>query len=138
VGAGDDAWYEGMRPLVGRLSIFVPGHALATGYARGASGSYSNVACLQPAGAKRWNELMRSDWAAAQAIETDIQQFMKTHVIPFRDLRGFSNMALDKLLACMGNWAPVGTRLRWPYRGIEESEAERLRVVAREELPYLF
>ena len=85
VGGGDDAWYERMRPLAGRLSIFVPGHALATGYARGAAGSYSNVACLQPAGAKRWNRLMQTDLAAAQAIEAQIQQFMKAHVLPFRD-----------------------------------------------------
>jgi dihydrodipicolinate synthase/N-acetylneuraminate lyase len=36
VGGGDERWYERMRPLAGRLSVFVPGHALATGYARGA------------------------------------------------------------------------------------------------------
>jgi hypothetical protein len=47
-------------------------------------------------------------------------------------------MALDKLLACVGNWAPLGTRLRWPYTGVAESEIERLRVVARESIPSLF
>ena len=138
VGGGDDAWYERMRPLVGRLSIFVPGHALATGYARGAAGSYSNVACLQPAGAKRWNQLMRSGWTAAQAIEAQIQQFMTAYVLPFREQKGCSNMALDKLLACVGNWAPLGTRLRWPYTGVEESEVEQLRAAARKHIPFLF
>ena len=138
VGGGDDRWYERMRPFVGRLSIFVPGHALATGYARGASGSYSNVACLQPAGAKRWNRLMQTDLPAALTIEAQIQQFMTTYVVPYRDVKGHSNMALDKLLACVGNWAAVGTRLRWPYTGVPESEVERLRVVARASIPSLF
>jgi 4-hydroxy-tetrahydrodipicolinate synthase len=138
VGGGDEAWYEKMRLLATRLSIFVPGHTLATGYAQGAAGSYSNVACLQPAGAARWNRLMKTDWAAAHAIEMQIQQFLQAHVLPFRDQQGSSNMALDKLLACIGNWAPVGTRLRWPYAGIAEQKAERLRIVAREHIPFLF
>jgi 4-hydroxy-tetrahydrodipicolinate synthase len=136
-GAGNDAWYEGMRLLSGRLSIFVPGHSLASGYERGAVGSYSNVACLQPVGAKRWNRLMHSDLPAAKIVEGRIQNFLETNVIPFRD-QGFSNMALDKLLAAIGDWAPIGTRLRWPYRGIEELEAERLRVSARQAISFLF
>lgn len=138
VGGGDDAWYESMRPIAERLSIFVPGHMLATGLARGASGSYSNVACLQPVGAKRWNKLMHSDWNAAKRIEEQIQRFLTVHVLPFREQRGFSNMALDKLLACAGGWAPVGTRLRWPYAGIEESQVHRIGMLARTEIPYLF
>jgi dihydrodipicolinate synthase/N-acetylneuraminate lyase len=138
VGGGDDAWYARMRPLTARLSIFVPGHALATGYARGAAGSYSNVACLQPAGARRWNQLMITDWASARAIEWQIQEFMQAHVIPFRDQKGSSNMALDKLLACVGNWAPLSTRLRWPYIGVDEREIEPLRILARKSIPYLF
>jgi 4-hydroxy-tetrahydrodipicolinate synthase len=138
VGGGDEAWYERMRPLATRLSIFVPGHMLATGYARGASGSYSNVACLQPAGATRWNRLMKTNWPAAKAIEIQIQQFLQAYVLPFRDQQGSSNMALDKLLACIGNWSPIGTRLRWPYTGIAEQEVERLRIVARERIPFLF
>jgi 4-hydroxy-tetrahydrodipicolinate synthase len=137
-GAGDDSWYERMRPLKDRLSIFVPGHSLATGYVLGAAGSYSNIACLQPKGAKRWNQLMQTDWAAAKRIESRIQNFMSAYVVPFRDRQSFSNMALDKLLAAIGNWAPIGTRLRWPYRGIEESEAERLRSHAQKDLPFLF
>lgn len=138
VGAGDPAWYEQMRPLAGRLSIFVPGHSLASGYSLGASGSYSNVACLQPAGAKRWYELMRNNPDAALAVEAQIQRFLQEHVIPFRERLGFSNMALDKLLAFAGDWAPVGTRLRWPYLGIDEVEAQHVRVLARRSVPFLF
>jgi 4-hydroxy-tetrahydrodipicolinate synthase len=138
VGGGDEAWYEKMRPLGNRLSVFVPGHTLATGYALGAAGSYSNVACLRPAGATRWNRLMKTNWPEAKAIETQIQQFLQAYVLPFRDQQGSSNMALDKLLASIGNWAPVGTCLRWPYAGIAEQEVERLRIVARERIPFLF
>jgi dihydrodipicolinate synthase/N-acetylneuraminate lyase len=138
VGGGDEAWYQGMHRLSGRLSIFVPGHALATGFVRGASGSYSNVACLQPKGAKRWNELMASNWQAAREVEVQIQEFLRLYISPFRDQRGFSNMALDKLLAYLGDWAPVGLRLRWPYAGIDEREAEPLRRVVRQKIPFLF
>ena len=81
---------------------------------------------------------MQTDLPAALAIEAQIQQFMSAHVVPYRDMKGHSNMALDKLLACVGNWAPVGTRLRWPYTGVPESEVERLRVVARASIPSLF
>jgi 4-hydroxy-tetrahydrodipicolinate synthase len=138
VGGGDEDWYRRMGALTKRLSIFVPGHSLATGYARGAAGSYSNVACLQPTGAKRWNELMKGDWAAAKEEEDRIQSFMTAHILPFRDDQGFSNMALDKLLASIGNWAPIDTRLRWPYAGVGEAEVDRLRRLAREEIPFLF
>ncbi|WP_343221509.1 dihydrodipicolinate synthase family protein [Mesorhizobium silamurunense] len=45
---GDAGWYADMRRELPGLSVFVPGHTLATGYAHGAHGSYSNVACLTP------------------------------------------------------------------------------------------
>jgi 4-hydroxy-tetrahydrodipicolinate synthase len=138
VGGGDNAWYERMRPLSTRLSIFVPGHQLATGFARGADGSYSNVACLEPTGAKRWNQLMGKDWQAALAIEVQIQKFLTEQVVPFRDQGGYSNMALDKLLASAGGWAPVGTRLRWPYAGVPSEEIPRIAASARQYVPFLF
>jgi hypothetical protein len=47
-------------------------------------------------------------------------------------------MALDKLLAAIGNWASIGTRLRWPYRGVDAAAAAALTPVARRELPFLF
>ena len=138
VGGGDDAWHQAMTPLMQRISVFVPGHALATGIAHGAAGSYSNVACLQPEGAARWHRLMHNDMGRALSIERQIQDFMKQSILPFREREGFSNMALDKLLAAIGAWAPIGTRLRWPYRGIEEEEVGTLRISARREIPFLF
>ncbi len=134
---GDAEWYARMLRCAGRLSLFVPGHQLATGTTRGAHGSYSNVACIHPAGAKRWYSRMFTDPAGALEFERRIQCFMNDWVLPFAG-RGYSNPALDKLLAFTGDWAPVGTRLRQPYQWITEEEAEPLRAVARRELPELF
>jgi len=138
LGAGDGSWYRRMTPVLGRASVFVPGHALATGYRHGAAGSYSNVACLQPRGATRWNRLMETDLEQALFQERAIQSFMTRQILPFRERLGCSNMALDKLLAAVGNWASIGTRLRWPYRGLDEVAAIALRQLARRELPFLF
>lgn len=138
LGAGDDIWYLRMAPVLARASVFVPGHALATGYPHGAAGSYSNVACLHPRGATRWNRLMETDLEQALSQERAIQSFMTRHILPFRERLGYSNMALDKLLAAIGNWADVGTRLRWPYRGIDQVAAVAVRSLARRELPFLF
>ncbi len=137
-GAGGDDWYQAMEPLFSRISIFVPGHALATGYSHGATGSYSNVACLQPYGATRWNRLMEKDIERALEIERQIQGFMNRWILPFREKKGHSNMALDKLLAWVGGWSKTGMRLRWPYLSIEESEVTELRACARQEIPFLW
>lgn len=137
VAGGDATWYEEMAPVLGRLSVFVAGHTLATGFARGAAGSYSNVACLSPGGAQRWFALMKSDPALAAEWERRIQGFFHRHIIPFITTQGYSNTAVDKLLAAIGGWAQIGTRVRWPYRWIPESDAERLRPVAWAELPEL-
>lgn len=135
---GDASWYAAMREHASPLSIFVPGHHLADGIRQGAAGSYSVVACMQPAGAKRWFELMKTDIEAALEIEGRIRQFFAAHVTPLRTEQGFPNMALDKLMAAIGGWADVGTRLRWPYRSVPESEVEKLRTIARTALPELF
>lgn len=137
VAGGDEAWYEQMRAEMKGLSVFVPGHDLATGSGLGAQGSYSNVACLQPRMAQAWYETMRNAPAAALHFEKRIREFMRRHIVPYRDVHGFSNFALDKLLAEIGAWAGVGTRVRWPYCSIPQSEAERLRPIAQEELPEL-
>ena len=62
---GDAAWFDQMRACVGDLSIFVAGHQLASGLRQGASGAYSNVACLSPQGAVAWYQDMLTDPAAA-------------------------------------------------------------------------
>jgi 4-hydroxy-tetrahydrodipicolinate synthase len=137
VAGGDAAWYAEMTPVLRKIAVFVPGHTLATGFAAGATGSYSNVACLSPDGAQRWFALMKSDPARASEWERRIQGFIQRHILPYISEQKFSNPAVDKLLAAIGGWAEIGTRLRWPYRSIPESEAERLRPIARAELPEL-
>ncbi|OHV18723.1 dihydrodipicolinate synthase family protein [Rhizobium sp. RMa-01] len=136
---GDAAWYAETRRHLSGLSLFVPGHHLATGIRQGvAAGSFSNVACLSPRGAQLWTLSMRSDLDAALELERRICTFMESHIVPFRREFGYSNAALDKLLSAIGNWGPVGTRLRFPYRSIDIAEAVRLRGIARSELPDLF
>lgn len=131
-------WYAEMRRYAVGLSIFVPGHWLASGVAQGAQGAYSNVACLQPAGAQRWYEQIIADPPAALELEQRIQAFMTHHIEPFITQQGYSNQAVDKLLAAIGAWADIGTRMRWPYRSIPGDEAKRLRSIARAMLPELF
>lgn len=131
-------WYAAMRQYAGELSVFVPGHRLATGFQYGAAGSYSNVACLQPAGAQRWFDLMGKDIDAALDIENRIQSFVDEAIVPFITAQGYANQAVDKLLAAIGGWASIGTRLRWPYRWIDAEEAERLRPIAHNRIPELF
>jgi 4-hydroxy-tetrahydrodipicolinate synthase len=127
-------WFERVQAQAPHLAIFVPGHHLATGYQWGAAGSYSNVACLQPAGAARWYELMKTDHPSALALERRILEFLQRHIIP----ADYCNAAKDKFMAAIGSWADVGTRLRWPYRFVPELQAKQLRAVAREFLPELF
>lgn len=136
VAGGDAAWFGQMRACVGDLSIFVAGHHLASGLRQGASGAYSNVACLSPPGAVAWYREMRTDPAAAAELETRLNAFLARHVLPLQEA-GFSNAALDKTLAAIGAWAPVGTRLRWPYRSVPAEIVTRLRAAARGELPEL-
>lgn len=136
---GDAAWYAEAREHLKGLSIFVPGHHLATGVKEGvAAGAFSNVACLSPTGAQRWTDLMQTDIKASLDIERRLRSFIDTHIAPFGREQFYSNAALDKLLAAIGDWAPIGTRLRRPYRSIDMSEAARLRPLARIALPELF
>lgn len=137
VGLGDETWFEAMRRHAGSIAIFVPGHRLATGHSRGAAGSYSNVACLQPAGAAAWYRLMERDLAAALEIETRIMTFINDCVLPY-SREGYSDPALDKLLATAGGWARCGTRLRWPYSGVDEKAAAAVGRAARQLVPKLF
>lgn len=135
VPGGDAAWYAAMKKAAPMLSIFVPGHHLATGVTLGAHGAYSNVACLHPLAAQQWYEMMITDMDKALEMEQRIQFFMSSYIVPYVDARGFSNQAADKLLAAVGGWADIGTRLRWPYKGIDPREAGKLRQACRELLP---
>lgn len=135
VAGGDENWYASMRKLVPQLSVFVPGHHLATGIGRGAQGAYSNVACLHPGVSQEWYGLMLTDMEKALEIEGRIQSFINQYIVPYITEREYSNQAVDKLLAAIGGWADTGTRLRWPYQGIKEDEVSGLRKVCGEILP---
>ncbi len=137
VGGGDAEWHAAMKQHCGDLSIFIPGHFLASGLQNGAHGSYSNVACIDPACAVAWNELALSNPVQAMGIQEEIQDFLDRRISPYLKA-GHSNAAADKLLAHVGGWTRVGTRLRWPYRWIPEQEADGLRALAREELKKFF
>jgi dihydrodipicolinate synthase/N-acetylneuraminate lyase len=137
VAGGDPDWYAAMRRYAGDVAIFVAGHALATGLRHGAAGSYSNVAALNPSGAAAWQRLMVEDPVAGLDVERRIQEFFAEHVGPLAR-QGFGNPALDKFLAHLGGWAPVGTRVRWPYASVDESLAEGLRPEVRDRIPELF
>jgi len=133
--ANEPKWYAELRRRVPGISIFVTGHHLASGMLAGGSGAYSNVACLHPVAAKRWNQQMSTDMDAALALEKKIVGFLDEFILPLRAQGGYSNQALDKLLAAIGGWSKAGLRLRWPYRAVDESDAKRLREIARERLP---
>ena len=133
---GDRQWYAEARRTLQSRGVYVPGHHLASGVREGvAVGAFSNVACLSPAGAQRWTSLMLTDITKACAVEMRLRAFLDTHIVPFAREQGYSNAALDKLLAAIGNWADVGTRLRRPYRWIDPEVAVRLRPAAVAAIP---
>lgn len=139
VPGGDDAWYRAMQPVMERVSVFIPGHTLASGMARGAHGAYSNVACLSPAGAQRWADECRGSREAGLRSERRIQKFWEAHVAPLIAVHGLPNMAADKAAAVAGGWLPgLNARLRWPYRGATPDMVAQLVRAARRELPEWF
>jgi 4-hydroxy-tetrahydrodipicolinate synthase len=136
--SGDAKWVETMKEQVSNLSIFVPGHFLATGvHNQIAHGAYSNVACINPKAAQLWWEMMHIDLERALDIEKRIQEFFRQCIAPLQQ-RGYSNPALDKFLAAVGGWGNVGTRLRWPYQWISEAEVPAARAIAKEIIPEFF
>jgi 4-hydroxy-tetrahydrodipicolinate synthase len=139
VPSGDANWYEEMKPVAERISVFIPGHFQATAYQKGIGhGAYSNMACLNPKASQIWSDSMKTDLESALELESRILKFFAAHITSFITEQKYANQAVDKLLAAIGGWAPVGTRLRWPYRWVPESEAERLRPLAKDFLPEFF
>jgi len=139
VPGGDDAWYAAMAPVLERISVFIPGHQLASGLACGAHGAYSNVACLSPLGAQRWYDLCRRNPAAGFELEKKIQAFWLGHVAPLITVHGLPNMAADKAAAVAGGWLPgLSPRLRWPYRSATPGQVSALAATARSMVPELF
>jgi dihydrodipicolinate synthase/N-acetylneuraminate lyase len=135
--AGDDDFYVRLHAAAPQLSLFAPGHHLAHARHLGAVGSYSNIACLEPAGALAWERQMDEEAEAADAFGRRILSFFDRYVMPLK-AQGYSDTALDKALAAIGGWAPVGARVRWPYSSVPEEDIAALRPVARAELPELF
>lgn len=133
--AGDAKWYTAMREHLPHLSVFVPGHRLATGIREGASGSYSNAACLHPGAAQAWYQQMGTDLDAALDLEERLGRFMADCIVPYMTEHGYSPAACDRLLAQIGAWADVGETMRWPYRAIPAREADQLRPIVRELVP---
>lgn len=131
---GDAAWFSQARES--GLSLFVPGHFLASMTPLGADGSYSNVAALSPAGSVRWYALIETDHQAALAVERRIAEFFAEHIAPLQEL-GLSNPALDKFLAAVGGWADTGTRVRWPTASADPALVAAARRDAKRLLPEL-
>jgi len=131
-------WYEDVRANVQGLSVFIPGHNLATGLISGAHGTYSNMACLNPFAAQKWCSLIRSDQEAALELEERIHQFMDTCITPFILKEKYPNHACDRFMAMIGGWCDVGPALRWPYRSIPENCIEDARKKGRSIIPDFF
>jgi dihydrodipicolinate synthase/N-acetylneuraminate lyase len=135
---GNEAWYKQMKELVPELSLFVPGHHLATGIKMGAHGSYSNVACINPHAAQQWYKMMLTDMESAMEMQGRIQQFVTTYIFPLITEEKYSDPAIDKFLAAITGWAHLGTRLRWPYRWVGADKIELIRSACKDILPEFF
>jgi dihydrodipicolinate synthase/N-acetylneuraminate lyase len=135
VAAGDASWFARLGETRQRISVFTPGHQLGTHLPLGSRGAYSNVACLSPARAQAWYETLRSDPAAGQEAQTRLQRFFQRYITPYITEQRYANPAVDKLLAVIGAWAPLTTRMRWPYRSIPADDTVRLRATAYAEIP---
>lgn len=130
--------YADMRELNRRMSVFVPGHHLATGIKEKiGSGSYSNVACINPDAARTWYDIILSDAERGVMIEKTIKKFFVQEIIPLAS-KGYSDPALDKLLAAVGGKIPVNTRLRWPYKSVDDKQVIAVRAAAKRILPDFF
>ena len=131
----DPEWYSSMRENSAGLSVFVPGHHLATGIVNGASGAYSNVACLNPFAAQKWYDMMGDDIESAMELESRIRKFMSECIDPFIVKMHYPNHACDRFMANVGGWADVGFSLRWPYASIPESFVPEVRERAHDIIP---
>lgn len=134
----DEKWYQFMRQNSHDLSVFIPGHHLATGIKMGATGAYSNVACLNPFAAQKWFNLTQTDMSASLELEARINQFMSELFAPFITKHHFPNHACDRFMALVGGWADVGEKLRWPYKSIPKKLTESIRIKAIKMIPEFF
>lgn len=137
VAGGDDEWHEAMQPVADKISVFVAGVRLATGMINGcASGSYSNLACLSPKGAIRFEHLIETAPEKALAQQAHILEVFEKAIAPIRGR--YSDSALDKTLATAGGWGPMTPRVRWPLSKVPDEEVTRIAKIFQNELPFLF
>ncbi len=134
----NEEWYQKVNQNKDGLSVFIPGHRLATGIKLGAHGAYSNMSCLNPFAAQRWYNLILTNLEAALELELRINHFMDKLISPFITKEHYSNHACDRFLALVGNWANVGPSLRWPYRSIPVELVEKTRKEAKAIIPEFF
>lgn len=132
---GNTQWYKEMRMYCENLSVFIPGHFLATGIRNGAQGSYSNMACLNPSAAQNWYNLTQKNMDKALELESRVNLFLNEHIIPLITKEKYSNMAVDKFLVHLGGWLPGELSLRWPYRSVPEELAQTIRPAAQQIIP---
>lgn len=135
---GDKRWYKGMKEDASHLSVFIPGHRLATGISLGAHGAYSNIACLHPEIAQQWYGRMKLDLRCALVLQSRIQIFMSSCVLPYLTEKKYSNQAVDKFVATVDGWTTLSTRLRWPYDGIDEAGMKVIWTACQNLLPEFF
>lgn len=138
VAGGDSQWYQEMKNLPVPFSVFIPGHHLATGIANGAHGAYSNVACLHPAFAQWWYDDIKASNKNAFEVQERIQRFMDECMVPYIRDKGYSNQAVDKFMAAIGNWSTISPQLRWPYGSIPEEDILFIREKCADLLPEVF
>jgi len=138
VAGGSDQWYNEMREKMNHLSVFIPGHYMASGIQSGAQGSYSNVSCLNPRITHQWYESMKTDMEGALELEKRICFFMESCIKPYLGKDSYSNQAADKFMAAVGDWCGIDSRLRWPYRNIPMGDVSRVRDKAKQILPEFF
>lgn len=135
---GDDKWYARVRKCAKGLSVFIPGHNLVTGIQKGADGTYSNIACLNPFTAQKWYETTKKNMESALELEKRIHSFMKQFISPLVNKDKYSSPACDRFMAVIGDWADVGEYMRWPYRSIPKELADKIRPQAAKLIPEFF
>ena len=138
VTGGGRAWFQEMKKNVDNLSVFIPGHQLATGIKNGAHGAYSNMACLNPMAAQKWYNLALIDLDKALELAYRINTFIEQYIMPLIVQEKYSNMAVDKFLVHLGGWLELNPRLRWPYRSIDRKMVESIKPHGKKLIPEFF
>jgi dihydrodipicolinate synthase/N-acetylneuraminate lyase len=136
VAGGDPSWHRRMRESVPQLAVFVAGHRLGRELPLGAKGSYSNIACLSPRGARTWYDQTVRRAQSAQNLQRRVDEFFALQLTPLRRA-GYSAPALDKFLAAIGGWAMCGLRIRWPHSGVPDEAVPSARERAEQLIPEL-